>query len=575
MRAVGYTRVSGASQASPEKSSLERQADKIRLYAQLKNDWELTKIYEEPGVSGATMERPALQELLQDATQRKFQAVITWDISRFGRNLLHLKQNTELLKSLNITFVAIDNGIDTSRADKTGDLLLNILASIYEFERETIMQRTIAGRVAKLQSKKIHMGNLAFGYRWNDELQLIEVNSKDEKGNYVGEAAIYRKIVADYLDRNMPLTTLAHNLQMDKIPSRFQGHWYASTLSNTLRNTIHKGYTTVKIKEKRKDEQGNETKVVVEEIPFECEPLLSPSRWDELQQRLTDGRRKRSGRPLTGADKFILRDLLQCGVCGKKIVPRHHVQTNGKITLNYACYWKAIHQRKLDEYGRERCALPHIPAHNLDKNVYAYIITKIIHHEDPEQETPLTALVDTDLIEDKIKEHESHLETLKDQLARKERGLKATRKAKEEPGFSDFANYNAEVTGYLKEIKEIKQRMAEVDENIQKIQQVKVDQELFAEIARSEQVNEICDRLWELSNEDRHRLLEGLLDGPIVVTPPSEDAKMYPGINSELIRWVKFKLRPNITILQAILGIPTPEGDENNTSSNCVLQARG
>jgi len=310
----------------------------------------------------------------------------------------------------------------------------------------------------------------------------------------------------------------------------------------------------VKIKEKRKDEQGNETKVVVEEIPFECEPLLTPSRWDELQQRLTDGRRKRSGRPLTGADKFILRDLLQCGVCGKKIVPRHHVQTNGKVTLNYACYWKAIHQRKLDEYGRERCLLPHIPAHDLDKNVYAYIITKIIHHEDPEQETPLTALVDTDLIEDKIKEHESHLETLKDQLARKLRGLKATRKAKEEPSFSDFANYNAEVTGYLKEIKEIKQRMAEVDENIQKIQQVKIDQELFAEIARSEQVNEICDRLWELSNEDRHRLLEGLLDGPIVVTPPSGEAKMYPEINSELIRWVKFKLRPNITILQAILG---------------------
>lgn len=99
--AVGYTRVSSSSQASPEKSSLERQAEKIELQARLK-EYKLLKIYREPGISGATMDRLALQELMANAENWKFDAVIVWDISRFGRNLLHLKQNTDKLKELEI-----------------------------------------------------------------------------------------------------------------------------------------------------------------------------------------------------------------------------------------------------------------------------------------------------------------------------------------------------------------------------------------------------------------------------------------------------------------------------------------
>jgi site-specific DNA recombinase len=568
MKAIGYTRVSSTSQASPEKTSLERQAEKIRLYAAMK-EWELVIIYEEPGVSGATMDRPALQELLADAVKREFQAVLVWDISRFGRNLLHLKTNTELLRSLNITFVSIDNGIDTSRQDKTGDLLLNILASIYEFERETIMQRTIAGRVAKIKDKSIFQGNLGFGYRWNDKTVQIEINGRDKDGNYTGEAAVYLKMVEDYLERTLPLTDLATKLQCDKIPTRFNGKWYASTIVNTFRNTIHKGITTVQLKETvGKDEKGKPIKVVVDEVLYECEPLISPSRWDELQKRLTDGRSKRSGRPLSGADRFILRDLLQCGVCGSKVVPRHHKQPTGTETLNYACYWKAIHQRKLDEYHRDRCILPHIPAPNLDEYVYNYVVTRLIHHEDPEQESPLTDLVDGEKLEDKILGYEQHLQTLKDELARNERGLRATRKSKEAPGFADFENYNTEVAHYLKEIAETKQRMTEVSEQLVKVQQAREDQEKFAEFAKSEQVHEMIDRLWELGNEDRHKLLEGLLDGPVIINPP-EDVKLDTKIKFGRVKWLAIKIRPNMAILQDILDLP----EVNNSSGECVLQA--
>ncbi len=111
-------------------------------------EYNLLKIYRDPGISGATMERPALQELMADAENREFDAVIVWDISRFGRNLLHLKQNTERLKQLGISFLAVYNGIDTSKKDATGELFLNILAAIYEFELENIKERTANGRNA-------------------------------------------------------------------------------------------------------------------------------------------------------------------------------------------------------------------------------------------------------------------------------------------------------------------------------------------------------------------------------------------------------------------------------------------
>jgi len=172
-----YPCFSSSSQASPEKTSLERQAEKIELQARLK-EYNLLKIYRDPGISGATMERPALQELMADAENREFDAVIVWDISRFGRNLLHLKQNTERLKQLGISFLAVYNGIDTSKKDATGELFLNILAAIYEFELENIKERTANGRNAVRKERKRFIGKLAYGYRWNDaksELRLFKM----------------------------------------------------------------------------------------------------------------------------------------------------------------------------------------------------------------------------------------------------------------------------------------------------------------------------------------------------------------------------------------------------------------
>lgn len=211
--AVGYTRVSSTSQARPEKSSLA--PAKIRLQAQIK-EYDLVKIYGEPGISGATMERPALQELMADAEARKFDAVIVWDISHFGRNLLHLKQNTERLKQLGISFLAVYNGIDTSKRDATGELFLNILAAIYEFELENIKERTTTGRNAVRKERKKFIGKLAYGYRWNDAEKRIEVVDDDANN----EAKVVRRIFHEYIYLGKSTPSIAEGLQHDHVPTR-------------------------------------------------------------------------------------------------------------------------------------------------------------------------------------------------------------------------------------------------------------------------------------------------------------------------------------------------------------------
>jgi hypothetical protein len=78
-------------------------------------------------------------------------------------------------------------------------------------------------------------------------------------------------------------------------------------------------------------------------------------------------------------------------------------------------------KKVLDAHERKRCALPYIPAQNLDDHVYGRILYKLANEDDPEQESSTyNAMVEDTRYEEKIREHQDHLETLKKQLARNE-----------------------------------------------------------------------------------------------------------------------------------------------------------
>ena len=146
LRAALYARVSTADQTT------ENQLLELRRYAEARG-WQPTE-YVDHGVSGAKDRRPALDKLMTDAASRKIDVVVCWRLDRFGRNLRHLVVAIEELTAAGVAFVSLGENIDTT--SPTGRLMLGILGSFAQFERERIRERIHAGLArAKRQGQKL------------------------------------------------------------------------------------------------------------------------------------------------------------------------------------------------------------------------------------------------------------------------------------------------------------------------------------------------------------------------------------------------------------------------------------
>jgi DNA invertase Pin-like site-specific DNA recombinase len=118
--------------------------------------WKNGGEYIDTGFSGAKASRPALDRLMADAAQRKFDCICVYKIDRFGRSVLHLNQQLAALTSYGVRFIATSQSLDTDEKNPTSRLLLQILASVSEFEREMIRERTLCGiRAAKAAGKVV------------------------------------------------------------------------------------------------------------------------------------------------------------------------------------------------------------------------------------------------------------------------------------------------------------------------------------------------------------------------------------------------------------------------------------
>jgi DNA invertase Pin-like site-specific DNA recombinase len=146
MRAAIYARVSTFGQEP------ENQLQELRRYVEARG-WTAVE-YVDRGVSGAKDRRPGLDRLMVDAAKRRIDVVVCWRLDRFGRNLRHLVVSIEELTAAGVAFVSLGESIDTT--SPTGRLLLGVLGSFAEFERERIRERIMAGlQRAKAQGQKL------------------------------------------------------------------------------------------------------------------------------------------------------------------------------------------------------------------------------------------------------------------------------------------------------------------------------------------------------------------------------------------------------------------------------------
>ena len=139
MKVALYCRVS----TSSKDQTTENQLRELNSYCD-RMGYDVVKVYEDE-VSGAKTreKRPAYSELCKDAFLKKFDIVIGWDVSRFGRSMREFVSFLSDMDDKGIGVIAVKNGLDTSSS--SGRMMMKLIGVLEEWNREMLIERTNAG----------------------------------------------------------------------------------------------------------------------------------------------------------------------------------------------------------------------------------------------------------------------------------------------------------------------------------------------------------------------------------------------------------------------------------------------
>ena len=141
-RCAIYTRKSSEHGLEQDFNSLDaqREAGEAYIKSQAREGWRLIKTtYDDGGLSGGTLARPALQILLADVRARKIDVVVVYKVDRLTRSLADFAKLVELFEAHGVSFVSVTQQFNTTTS--MGRLTLNVLLSFAQFEREVAGER--------------------------------------------------------------------------------------------------------------------------------------------------------------------------------------------------------------------------------------------------------------------------------------------------------------------------------------------------------------------------------------------------------------------------------------------------
>src|ERR1700747_3611838 len=180
-RCAVYTRKSSEEGLEQDFNSLhaQREACEAFIKSQAGEGWRLVKTaYDDGGISGGTMERPALQRLLSDIDEGQSDVVVVYKVDRLTRSLADFAKLVEVFDAHDVSFVSVTQQFNTTTS--MGRLTLNVLLSFAQFEREVTSER-IRDKIAASKRKGLWVGGpLPLGYELKDAKLLI-VNEEAEQ----------------------------------------------------------------------------------------------------------------------------------------------------------------------------------------------------------------------------------------------------------------------------------------------------------------------------------------------------------------------------------------------------------
>jgi DNA invertase Pin-like site-specific DNA recombinase len=341
-RCAVYCRVSTDERLDQSFNSIDaqREAGAAFIASQRAQGWvPVPDDYEDPGFTGGNMERPALKRLLQDIRDGKVDIVVVYKIDRLSRSLADFAKMVEIFDSHNASFSSVTQQINS--ATSMGRLMLNVLLSFAQFEREVTGER-IRDKFAASKRKGMWMGGpVPLGYRVENRLLIVEPE----------EAKTVRQIFKLFVQTRS--TTKMTKLLADQGITTKNGNLFTKqALYTVLHNRLYLG----EIGHKGDFYRGQH------------EALIDRSQWEQAQVIMKENARKSADE---GARAAIRRGYLLRGMLftpqGDMYLPSSTHKPNGRLYRYYVV-------DKNQKMGAGTVEGPNLQANKVEKAALAEVL---------------------------------------------------------------------------------------------------------------------------------------------------------------------------------------------------------
>jgi site-specific DNA recombinase len=351
VRCAVYTRKSTEEGLEQEFNSLDaqREAGEAYVRSQVGEGWTLLPDrYDDGGYTGGNMDRPALKRLMADIAAGKVDCVVVYKVDRLSRSLLDFAGMMQTFETHKVAFVSVTQQFNT--ASSMGRLVLNVLLSFAQFEREIISERTRDKIAATRRKGKWTGGQPILGYDVDPHSRKLVVNAV--------EAERVRAIFALYLEHGSLLPVVR---ELDR-RGWFNKQWTTrkgterggkpfnrTNLYHLLTNVAYTGKVRYKAEVHAGEHAG----------------ILDPAIFDRTQALL---RRNGSTGGAIVRNQFgaVLKGLLRCVPCGCAMTPSHTTRNGARRYRYYVC-------SSAQKRGWATCPSKSIPADPIE----AFVVNQI------------------------------------------------------------------------------------------------------------------------------------------------------------------------------------------------------
>jgi site-specific DNA recombinase len=370
LRVTYYARVS--TEKDEQAHSLKNQVDYFSDFIRRNTNWTFAEGYIDEGLSGTSVtKRESFLRMISDAKLKKFDFIITKEISRFSRNTLDSIKYTQELLSYGVGVLFQSDNINTLMPD--AELRLTIMSSIAQDEVRKISERVKFGFRRAIEKGVVLGNNKIWGYTKDNGKLII-----DEK-----EAEVVRQIFDMYAIKNMGMRGISTRLDELGIKNNNGNPFSFSTIKNIIKNPKYMGFYCGN-KSHKYDYKLSDRKYLdqTEWVVYKDEDTVPPIVTEEIWQKANSILRVRSEKQ-SSDDKTSYQN--KYAYSGKIICSEHNVPYYRSL-YRYSSGNKEVWQcKKYVEKGKDGCTSPSIYTSELDlilKKAYDEIITnrsEIIH----------------------------------------------------------------------------------------------------------------------------------------------------------------------------------------------------